>query len=124
MNEIFELVVVVTLAVAGSTVTYKFLPYKTWCHKKPKLALFPKYTAKFDKPTTEIISTLTKMQFNKNNNNVFTRGKVYGDFTAKAIQLSVEVDEENSQVKVYASFFGILFDTGDLWQVTSDIING
>jgi hypothetical protein len=49
---------------------------------------------------------------------------VYGDFSANSIKLTVEVDENNKKVTVHASFFGILFDTGDVWQVMSDIING
>lgn len=124
MGEITELLIIVALAVAGSALIYKLLPYKKWSLKKPKFVLFPKYIAKYDVPISEIISALEKIQFKKGKDKTFTRGKVYGDFSAKAIKLTVEVDEKNSQVKVYASFFGIVFDTGDIWQITSDIVNG
>jgi len=124
MNHILELVVTVVVAVAGFTIVYRLLPFRTWNNKKPKFTLFPKYVAKFDKPVSEIESALEKIQFKKISNRTFSRGKVYGDFSAKAIKLSAEVDEENSQIKIYASFFGILFDTGDIWQITSDIVNG
>ena len=70
-----------------------------------------------------LISALEKNQFKKIDNGKYSRGKVYGDFSAKAIKLSVEIDEEKKQVKVYASFFGVLFDTGDIWKVTSEIVN-
>jgi len=124
MNDIIELVVIVVIAVAGFTLIYKTLPFRDWNNKKPKFTLFPKYIAKFDKPIAEIESNLEKMQFNKETGNKYSRGKVYGDFSAKAIKLSVDIDENNKQLKVYSSFFGVLFDTGDIWQVTSDIING
>lgn len=123
MNDILELVVIVVIAVVGFTFIYKISPFKTWRNKKPKFVLFPKYVAKFDKPVTEIESALEKIQFKKSSNRTFDRGKIYGDFSAKAIKLSVDIDEEKSQIKVHASFFGILFDTGDIWQVTSDIVN-
>ena len=123
MNDILELVIIVVIAVAGFTIIYKLLPFRIWKNKKPKFTLFPKYVTKFDKPVSEIESALEKLQFKNISNRIFTRGKVYGDFSAKAVKLSAEVDEENSQIKIYASFFGILFDTGEIWQVTSDIIN-
>ena len=124
MNDMLEMIITVVIAVAGFTLTYKLFPFKVWDNKKPKFTLFPKYIAKFNKPVADIETALERLQFKKINNRAFTRGKVYGDFSAKAIKLSAEVDEKNSEIKVYASFFGILFDTGDIWQVTSDIVNG
>ena len=124
MNDIVELTIFVIIGVTGFTIVYRILPFKEWKNKKPKLTFFPKYIASFDKPVSEIESALEKIQFKKNNKNIYSRGKVYGDFSAKAIKLSVEVSEDKKQVKLYASFFGVLFDTGDVWQVMADIING
>ena len=62
--------------------------------------------------------------FQKNKNGSYSRGKIYGDFSAKSIKLSVTINKKAKQVYVYASFFGVLFDTGDVWQVTSDIVRG
>ena len=124
MNDYLELVIIVAISVAGFTVIYKLLPFKLWQNRKPKITLFPKYVAKLEKPVSEIESALEKIQFKRISDSTFTRGKVYGDFSAKAIKLSVEIDEKNNQIKVYASFFGVLFDTGDIWQVTADIVGG
>jgi len=124
MNDIVELTIFVIIGVTGFTIVYRILPFKEWKNKKPKFTFFPKYIASFDKPVSEIESALEKIQFKKNNKNIYSRGKVYGDFSAKAIKLSVEVSEDKKQVKLYASFFGVLFDTGDVWQVMADIING
>ena len=123
MNDILELVITVVVGVALFTIAYKLSPFKSWKNKKPKFTLFPKYIAQFTKPISEIETSLEKIQFKKTTKNNYTRGKVYGDFSAKAIKLSVEIDEENKQFKIYSSFFGILFDTGDIWQVAADIIN-
>lgn len=123
MNEIIETAVIVVIAVAGFTFLYKVFPFRNWGNKKPKFSLFPKYIAKFNKPVTEIEAALEKIEFVKVDEGRYTREKVYGDFSAKAIKLAVDIDKENNNIKVYASFFGILFDTGDIWQVTSDIVN-
>ena len=123
MDDILELLIFVVIGVAGFTFIYKILPFKSWKNKKPKFTLFPKYIAQFNKPISEIEAALEKIQFKKNDNNVYTRGKIYGDFSAKAIKLSVEINEEQKQIKLYSSFFGVLFDTGDIWQVAAEIIN-
>jgi hypothetical protein len=123
MNELIELIVIALIAVCLFTVIYKIVPFKSWKDKKPKFVLFPKYVAKFEVPVVTIESTLVKLGFSKSPAGQFSRGKVYGDFSAKAIKLSVIIDQSSNQIKVYASFFGILFDTGDIWQVTSDIIS-
>ena len=123
MNDILELVILVIIGVTVFTIIYKLSPFKVWKNKKPRFTLFPKYIAQFNKPISEIETALEKIQFKKTIKNNYTRGKVYGDFSAKAIKLSVVIDEEKKQIKIYSSFFGILFDTGDIWQVAADIIN-
>lgn len=124
MNEILELLIIAVVAVAGFTAIYKVSPFKEYLPSKPRFVLFPKYQANFEKSIENIENSLTLLEFKKLENGMYSRGKVYGDFSAKAIKLAVEINEEEKQIKVYASFFGILFDTGDIWQVTSDILNG
>ena len=124
MNNILELFLIAAIAVAGFTFLYKLMPFKKYGPSKPKITLFPKYVADFEKPVEEIESALDSLQFRKKSDSLFTRGKIYGDFSARAIKLSVQIDKDQKQIKVYASFFGILFDTGDIWQVTTDILTG
>lgn len=124
MSEIQELVILVVVCVAGFTALYKILPFKVYGASKPKLSLFPKYIATFSKPTEQIERALQDLGFEKVKSGAYSRGKVYGDFSAKTIKLSVQIYEKEKQIKVFASFFGILFDTGDIWQVTTDILNG
>ena len=78
--------------------------------------------AEFETSPEAIESTLLVLGFSKSAEGKFSRGKVYGDFSAKSIKLAVVVDTSRNLIKVYASFFGVLFDTGDIWQVTSDIV--
>lgn len=123
MNEWIELIAIALIAVCVFTAIYKVVPFKVWKGNKPKFVLLPKYTAKFEGPVEAIESALLKLDFSKSASGKFSRGKVYGDFSAKSIKLSVTIDQPTNQIKVCASFFGILFDTGDIWQVTSDIVN-
>ena len=124
MYEIIELVVIVVVGVVAFTAIYKMLPLKRHSNPKPKFVFFPKYVASFDKPADEIFKKLQSLEFSPTKNGAYSRGKVYGDFSAKSIKLTVEVNEKESTVKVYSSFFGVLFDTGDIWQVTTDIVSG
>ena len=123
MDSIINLVVMIIAAVLITTILYKVLPFRNLSDTKPGFTLFPKYVVSFDKPVADIESALTQMKFRKTESDTYTRGKVYGDFSAKSIKLAVQIDQGQGQIKVYAPFFGILFDTGDLWQVTTDILN-
>lgn len=94
MNELLETLVIIVIAVTGFTLLYKILPFRTWQQKKPGFSLFPKYTAAFSIPVSTIESNLEKLKFNKVSANVYSRGKIYGDFSAKAIKLTVEIDSQ------------------------------
>ncbi len=122
MHEIIVLTLLAAVAVGLFTLAYKFAPFKEHGTKKPKFTVFPKYIAKFDKSPMEIESALSALAFTKDDNGLYSRGKIFGDFSAKAIKLTVEVDEQDKEIKVYAAFFGVLMDTGDIWQVTTDIL--
>ena len=123
MDELINLIVVVITGVIIFTATYKILPFKLLPEKKPRISLFPKYIATYNNPVSEIEKTLDALQFKKVDAGTYSRGKIYGDFSAKAIKITVKINNEISQIKVYAPFFGIAFDTGDIWQLTSDIVN-
>ena len=78
----------------------------------------------YEKTLTEVYAALEAQEFKPSNEvkTRYTRGKVYGDFSAKHIKLAIEIDENKKEIKVYAPGFGILFDTGDVWQLTHDIV--
>jgi hypothetical protein len=123
MNDILELFVKIILLIAGFSFIYQLVPFKHYKNVKPKLAFFPKYIAFFENTIEEIELSLANLKFSLNEEGLYTRGKIYGNFAAKEMKLLVEVNEETKQLKVYSAFFGIFVDKGDLWQVTSDILN-
>lgn len=122
MNDIVELILIIIIGVTGFTLLYKLLPFRNWKNSKPRFTLFPKYIAQFDIPVDKLESNLATLKFEKQAEASYSRGKVYGDFSANAIKLSVIINNEDKTIKVCSSFFGILFGTGDIWQVTADII--
>ena len=125
MSNTLIIVLVAVLIVAASTAIYKNLAFKKHEGTKPKLTLFPKYIADFDQPLEDIELSLAVLGFKGTADPTFYyRGKVYGDFSAKSIKLSVQINENEKQIKVQASHLGILFDTGDIWQLTADILKG
>lgn len=124
MNDVLELFLMMVVVVSIFTIVYRATPFKRFKGKRPKFVMFPKYIAAFERPVSEIETALEHNGFTKVNEGIYTRGKIYGDFSARAIRLTVEVDGENNGIKIYASIFGILFDTGDIWQACSDIVNG
>jgi len=127
MSNSLLIVLTTVLVVIAFTLIYKKLPFKQYRDfpTKPKLTFFPKFIASFDKPVEEIEDALTALGFKPTADpGFFYRGKVYGDLSAKRIKLAVQIDQEMRQIKVQASALGILFDTGDIWQLTSEILKG
>ena len=124
MSNTLIIVLAAVMVVATSTILYKKFPFKKHEGTKPKLTLFPKYVADYHQPLEDIEYSLAVLGFKGTADPTFYyRGKVYGNFAAKSIKLSVQINEEESQIKVQASHLGILFDLGAIWQVTSDILN-
>lgn len=124
MIYIIELIIIIIFAISVITIVYRSLPFRTLGNKKPLIALFPKYIAKFDQPLSDIESSLEKMKFRKINNTTYNGVKIYRRWSGKVINLNVEIDKETRQIKVCSSFFGIALDAGGIWQITSNIING
>lgn len=124
MEEIINLLVWILGAVVVTTAIYHLVPFHEWNNKKPKLVFFPKYLACFAGSKENLIANLRDMGFEANEKkpNVFSRGKAYGDFSAKSIKLHAEINETENSLKIYAPYMGVFFDTGDLWSITSDAI--
>lgn len=124
MDYVFILLAVFCLIVF-SKYYYSNGPYKIWGSKKPKFVCFPKYIVKFEQPLSNISASLEKIGFvqSEGSNTTYSRGKIYGDFSAKHILLHVEISENKKSFCLYARTF-VLFDTGDLWKVCNEIVSG
>ena len=124
MEEIIDLVFWIVGAVVTLTVIYHVAPFRAWKNKRPKLAFFPKYLANYAGDINDVIANIKEMGFESDENwpNIFSRGKLYGDFSAKSMKLRIEIIEPENSLKVYAPFTGVFFDTSDLWSITSNAI--
>jgi hypothetical protein len=98
---------------------------KTLPAAKPNFVLFPKYLAKYQRTDDEIEKTLAELAFKQNPlTGLYTRGKVRNGIFSKSIKLTISFDREKKEVAVYSSFACILYDDGEIWQLTTDIVNG
>ncbi len=122
MDFIVELIAYVILAVVGVSVVYHMLPFKLWQGTKPSFVFFPKYQVPLPNSMGTVKSTLEVLHFEQVNRSRFSRGKVFGDFSSRYTKLVVELDEENKEMRISSAVFGVLFDTGDIWQLAQDIV--
>jgi len=111
-------------AIILMTLVYKVLPYKQWKNKRPSFVLFPKYIAQYSSSTEDVISRIQELGFIPvdQSNKRFIRGKAFGDFSAKWMKLEILLESEKQEFRVFAPFFGIIFDNGDLWKIISNIV--
>lgn len=129
MNELLELFVKIAVTVAAVyviiTILYRRASYNVIGKSQPDVAIFPKYEGTFDCAPDDIRRSLTALRFEASgkNENVFKRGKVDGDLSAGSIRVRVEIDPAQKKLRVLGQRL-VLFDTGDLWQLTEDIIAG
>lgn len=86
-----ELILILIAAVAISTLLYRLVPYRKLEEPKPRFSIFPKYVTTYSCSLDELKSSLSELEFTENENGSYSRGKVYGDFSAKAIKLSVQL---------------------------------
>ena len=104
--------------------------------RKPRLKWFPKYeisiqlprkVVKSDTPEEELEKILAESGFKidcwTRESIQLTRGKSWGDFSAKLVKLRLTLPlplKESSSMKLEAADV-CLFDTGDLWELTNEL---
>jgi len=104
-------------------VIYVRASFKQWINKRPKFVWLPKYIVPFETTTEELLKSLEQNGFEPvdGSSQLFKRGKVLGDFSAKHLLLHVEILENQNAFKLFAGSLAI-FDTGDLWRASSEIL--
>jgi hypothetical protein len=107
--------------------------------RKPLLCVLPKYWAivnidaailNSDDPTQVIVSSLEALGFHVARQGPhrveLSRGHILGDFSIKIAKLNVRIslpaDQKTKLTIEYGALFGAAFDTGDLWRVTTQLI--
>ncbi len=105
------------------TFYYKRIPFRTRGVRKPKFDLFPKYEVQFHCSPDAIRQSLVSLKFeaSKGDPNYFSRGKIYGDLSAKAAKWRVQINPDRNAFQICAQWI-ILFDTGDTWQLIEEIL--
>lgn len=112
------------------TVTYKFLPYRLLNSRKPSFAIFPKYRSEMSLKIDdkELEKRLAAQGFKptnvKQSISYFTRGSILGDISIKLAKIRVGVERaaNSSSILTVEASWVAAFDTGDLWQFTSELV--
>ena len=103
------------------SIVYRLLPARRLPNKKPLISLFPKYV--FDvEDIEEFEKNLEKQNFKIHDNLHYYRGSYFGDFSAQWAKLCIKLDRENKQAEIASPLSVILFDTGDLWQISKELL--
>ncbi|MEP3248286.1 MAG: hypothetical protein ABJN40_21510 [Sneathiella sp.] len=117
--DITNIILLVGLALILLAVIYRILPYKSLSAQKPALVFFPKYVFQIsDVESAE--KTMEQLGFKAHKgSNIYIRGYILGDFSAKLSRLTVTLEGQTAYLG--APLLGLFFDTGDLWQIATDI---
>ncbi|PWQ97572.1 hypothetical protein [Leucothrix arctica] len=107
------------------TAIYRRQPLKRLTLIKPGIVFFPKYIAAYTRSDADVALTIGQLGFRRNEmTGLYSRGTMRTGLNTKSIKLTISMDYEKKEISIYSSFFGILFDNGDIWQLAHDAING
>lgn len=107
------------------TFLYRRQPLKPLTLAKPGFVLFPKYSASYQRTDEEVALSIMQLGFRPSGKkDLYARGTLRTGLTTKSIKLTIFLDRENKEIQVYSTFFGILYDNGDVWQVTHNAVHG
>ena len=107
------------------TTLYRRRPLLPLPPVKPRFVFFPKYIGSYQRDDADVEQTILQMGFKRNDSKgLYNRDKVRNGLRTKSIKLTIQMDRENKQVSVYSSYFGIVYDDGEIWQLTHDVLYG
>ena len=107
------------------TTVYRRRPLLPLPPVKPRVVFFPKYIGSYQRDDADVEQTILQMGFKRNDSTgLYNRDKVRNGLRTKSIKLTIQMDRENKQVSVYSSYFGIVYDDGEIWQLTHDVLYG
>lgn len=118
-------IVALVTSVSLITLVYRRRPLLPLPPVKPRFIFFPKYIGSYQRDEADVEQTIKQMGFVRNDRTgLYNRDKVRNGLRTKSIKLTIQMDRENKQVSVYSSYFGIVYDDGEIWQLTHDVIYG
>ena len=118
-------IIALVACVSLITTLYRRRPLLPLPAVKPRFVLFPKYIGSYQRDDADVEQTIKQLGFQRNDSTgLYNRDKVRNGLRTKSIKLTISMDRENKQVSVYSTYFGILYDDGEIWQLTHDVLYG
>ena len=118
-------IIALVACVSLITTLYRRRPLLPLPSVKPRFVLFPKYIGDYQRDDADVERTIKQMGFQRNDSTgLYNRDKVRNGLRTKSIKLTISMDRENKQVSVYSTYFGIIYDDGEIWQLTHDVLYG
>lgn len=118
-------VFILVSCVALLTILYRRQPLKPLTLVKPSFVFFPKYSASYQRSDEEVEQSIMQLGFRPSGaKDQYARGTLRTGLTTKSVKLTISLDREKKEIQIYSSFFGILYDNGDIWQVTHHAVHG
>lgn len=107
------------LAVAALSLVYHLLPYRPLPEARPRLTLLPKYRVAIAGDPEALQRAARAAGFSEGRPGTWHRGSFFGDFSARLARLTIRIVDQHFFIGSGGTV--ILFDTGDLWQIASDL---
>ena len=125
MEQLLTFAIVGILAAVGLSIIYRFLPFRALGASKPFISFFPKYWIDIS-GVPEFEANLQRAGFVKSpsDQDLYLRGKMFGDISMKLVKLAVRIDREQQCATLGAPLIVIAFDAGDLWKLGQELISG
>ena len=118
-------IIALVACVSLITTLYRRRPLLPLPLVKPRFVLFPKYIGSYQRDDADVEQTIKQLGFQRNDSTgLYNRDKVRNGLRTKSNKLTISMDRESKQVSVYSTYFGILYDDGEIWQLTHDVLYG
>lgn len=130
-----QMFLIVLISLVVITIIYKILPYREHGLVKPSFAILPKYKTciEINEADGAIVDYITRsftqfgFKVSSTNSGIisYSRGHVLGDFSIKLskVNLTFLQISESAGVLTIAAGWVSAFDTGDHWQLLSELKN-
>ena len=125
----YEIITIVVILVAGLTVIYRLLPFRSVSKSKPFLSIMPKYRTEVETnlSSSELELKLAQYGFKKSKVgsgiDYYDRGTLLGDFSAKLLKVKLGVSNpvnRKTTITLEAAWI-VAFDTGDFWSFINEL---
>lgn len=138
---VLQLISIITITLGTLFILYRVIPFRSLNDNRPRYSFFPKYRTEVilpasiissDNPVAELESFMASFGFKlskrKYFNFVFRRGHFWGDISLRFLGLTLKLNQlpgpGNRFEMTLETSIMLVIDSGDLWQLLSDIKSG